>query len=546
MTPERSRSQIFHQASTRSPRTKAGFIESIYGQREPGSGRAGTLIKLTAGQQLKDVSLPLARGAVLTGRVLDEVGDPAFGISVRAYKWTMKSGERRLVQVATGATDDRGVYRIPALLPGDYVVGVAASTTGSDLLTMRINGATEFVRAVTVDGMIEAPMFVRARDDAGGSKSAPKTGFAAAYYPGVGQVSAAQPITIGPGEERPNVDFSLQVVPLAQVSGVLSSPTGPVSAAMVQLVDTTQPPGFGMGRTARTGPDGRFVFEGVTPGQYSLMTQATPKGGAQLEAGMREAVEFLAKASDNAKAAQVGTTINAAVMMWASADVPVDGRDQTDIQLVLQPGTTVSGRVVTDGGADVSFLRMSVGLATVGLQAGDRESTGPAAAVDANGRFTIKGMSPGRYRLTVMGGMPSGHSLASAVFAGQDILDVPLVLTGAPGPSDGVVTLTTRATELAGTIQDAMGQPATGVTVIVYASDERFWTPGSRRIQAIRPASDGQYAARNLPPGDYRLVVVTDVEPGRWFDPAFLRTLGGFSTISISPGAKMVQDFRIK
>jgi hypothetical protein len=91
-----------------------------------------------------------------------------------------------------------------------------------------------------------------------------------------------------------------------------------------------------------------------------------------------------------------------------------------------------------------------------------------------------------------------------------------------------------------------MGQPATGVTVILFASDERFWTPGSRRIQAIRPASDGQYATRTLPPGDYRLVVVTDVEPGRWFDPAFLRTLGGFSTISLTPGAKMVQDFRIK
>jgi hypothetical protein len=45
------------------------------------------------------------------------------------------------------------------------------------------------------------------------------------------------------------------------------------------------------------------------------------------------------------------------------------------------------------------------------------------------GRFTIKGVSPGRYRLTVMGGMPSGHSLASAVFGGQDILDIPLEMT---------------------------------------------------------------------------------------------------------------------
>ncbi len=60
---------------------KGGFVESIYGQRQPGSGRLGTPIRLTAAQQLKDLNLPLARGGVLTGVVLDEVGDPAFGVT---------------------------------------------------------------------------------------------------------------------------------------------------------------------------------------------------------------------------------------------------------------------------------------------------------------------------------------------------------------------------------------------------------------------------------------------------------------------------------
>jgi hypothetical protein len=36
---------------------KGGFVESIYGQRQPGSGRLGTPIRLTAGQQLKDLNL---------------------------------------------------------------------------------------------------------------------------------------------------------------------------------------------------------------------------------------------------------------------------------------------------------------------------------------------------------------------------------------------------------------------------------------------------------------------------------------------------------
>jgi hypothetical protein len=145
-----------------------------------------------------------------------------------------------------------------------------------------------------------------------------------------------------------------------------------------------------------------------------------------------------------------------------------------------------------------------------------------------------------------MGGMPGGHSMASAVFGGQDILDVPLEMTGTPGPADGLVTLTTKTTELSGTVQDAAGQPASAVTVIVFPSDERFWAPESRRIQGVRPATDGRYQVRNLPPGDYRLAVVSDVEPGRWFDPAFLRQLGGFVTLTLGQGGRAVQDFRAK
>jgi uncharacterized protein (DUF2141 family) len=525
---------------------KGGFVESIYGQRQPGSGRLGTPIRLTAGQQLKDLNVPLARGGVLTGVVLDEVGDPAFGITVRAYKWLMKSGERSLVDTASGVTDDRGIYRIPALLPGEYVAGVMPPA--GDMMSIKLNGVTEYVKVLGAmenryEISMDMPVLARARDGAGGAVP-PRTGFARSFYPGVAQAGMAAAITLGPGEERSGVDFSLQVVPLARVSGTVMSPTGPVSGATVQLVDNSQPPGFG-GRTARTSNGGAFVFDGVPPGQYALTTRSAQKGAAQLEGGAREAAEFLAKATDNLKAAQVGTAINAASLMWAATEIAVDGRDQSDVQLTLQPGSNVAGRVVTDTGAEVAYSRMSVGLSPIGALKNELGVVGPAA-VDAAGRFTIKGVSPGRYRLTVMGGMPAGHSLASAVFGGQDILDIPLEATGAPGPADGLVTLTTKTTELTGTIQDAAGQPASAVTVIVFPSDERFWTPESRRIQGVRPATDGRYQVRNLPPGDYRLVVVSDVEPGRWFDPAFLRQLGGFATVTLGNGGRVVQDFRVK
>ena len=77
--------------------------------------------------------------------------------------------------------------------------------------------------------------------------------------------------------------------------------------------------------------------------------------------------------------------------MWAATEIAVDGRDQSDVQLMLQPGTTVAGRIVTDTGAEAAYSRMSLGLTPIGAQKNELGVVGPAA-VDAAGRFTIRGV----------------------------------------------------------------------------------------------------------------------------------------------------------
>jgi len=81
----------------------------------------------------------------------------------------------------------------------------------------------------------------------------------------------------------------------------------------------------------------------------------------------------------------------------------------------------------------------------------------------------------------------------------------------------------------------------------VFPSDERLWAAPARRILATRPATDGRYSFSSLPAGEYRLVAVTDVEPGQWYDPAFLRELSGLALpITVGDGERRVQDLRVK
>src|SRR6185436_14410459 len=68
------------------------------------------------------VKITMVRGGVITGTVTDSKGQPVVGVPVQA---TPPSGASALGSFMSGMaveTDDRGIYRIFGLLPGQYVV----------------------------------------------------------------------------------------------------------------------------------------------------------------------------------------------------------------------------------------------------------------------------------------------------------------------------------------------------------------------------------------------------------------------------------------
>lgn len=112
--------------------------------------------------------------------------------------------------------------------------------------------------------------------------------------------------------------------------------------------------------------------------------------------------------------------------------------------------------------------------------------------------------------------------------------------------SNATVTLTDQQSELSGAVTDAQGRPVSDYSLVVYAADQRYWIPDSRRIRSVRPATDGTFKITNLPPGDYRIAPVLDPEPGAWFDPSFLQQLDSTATsLSVNSGEKKVQNLRI-
>lgn len=95
-----------------------GYVRQEYGQRDP--SRPGTILTLAPGQNVRDVLFRLIPAAVIAGRVYDEDGEALPAVMVQALRYRYFRGKRRLTPSQTARTNDLGEFRLYGLAPGQY------------------------------------------------------------------------------------------------------------------------------------------------------------------------------------------------------------------------------------------------------------------------------------------------------------------------------------------------------------------------------------------------------------------------------------------
>lgn len=512
---------------------RPGYLSIAYGARQP--GRQGTQIQLSDGQKFQ-AQLQIPRGSVITGVVMDENGEPSPQVPVRVMRFVTQNGQRTLQNSSSASTDDRGLYRIYGLLPGEYIVCATprnTSTADGDRVLLEMQALRQELEAAgrtnpeQVRVLSERVNALQQLQQAT-PNDGPPPGYAPICYPGSISASNATAVPVGIGEERVGIDFQLQLAPLARVEGTVINSTGAQTRDVSLSLTEVNPMGQAMpAMSARADGEGRFRINNVPPGQYRLTARANiaaqPAGGGGRGNPLQRAE---------------------AIIVWASADVVVDGRNVSNVMMTLQQGVSVSGQLTFEGSLQppTDLTRFRVMMAPVGPNPFGGGSS--AARVDANGRFTIPSVPPGRYRLSAGGS--NGWFPESSMIGGQDALDFPFDVKGNQNVSGAVITFTDKQTELTGVVTNERGEPAVDYTLVAFPSDQRYWGNGaSRRIQTTRPGTDGRFTWRNLPPGDYRIAPILDIDPGMTSDPAFLQQLEQTSLrITLQPGEKKVQDIR--
>lgn len=515
--------------------TKSGYADGAYGQNRPNGSRQS--VELTPARKTVDIAVRLWRYAVITGTVTDEVGEPLVRVQVRALQ--RRAGMARGFSGAVGAamTDDRGVYRIGSLLPGDYIVitsqpGVSApagifgdvARTGrsSGELAVLVSGRAfgELAAGISLQGVrVGDALYSTGR---GTVTPPPPAGTRMQIYPPTFHPAATAPsqaaiVTVASGEERASIDLHLTPVTTLRVSGTLIGPSGPAGMVPLRLtpsnVDLVPPDA--LGAVGVSDSSGAFVFPAVVPGNYLLRSEP--------------------RQSPN--------------QTWLAMPLIVGGDDMDGVVATLQPALRVTARTQFEGNAPPPTLAPPQGRMVTPLFSLEPEDGGPevppgVAALNANDRLTLTGFPPGRYRVRV-NSSPSGWMFKAALLDGVDVSLNSFEFSR--DVTDLVLVFTDRWSGIGGVVQGARADRA---VVILFPADSRAWLeagPNPRRLRTARVDARGSFGIRSVPAGDYYVVAIPDEQSGDWRDPAVLDTLARIATqVTVADGEHKMIDLVVK
>jgi hypothetical protein len=217
--------------------SKGSYVALQYGQTRP--FEAGRPLEILDAQTVEKVDFSLPRGGIITGRILDEFGEPAIDVQVMPMRFRNAGGQRQLGPTGRmSTTNDIGEFRLFALSPGEYYISATLRNSAAGINTT---------------------------DD--------RSGYAQTYYPGTANVGEAQRVTIGLGETVYEIVFPLLPIRTARISGTALDSDGRPIIGFVNAIQRTAGMFTMGGGGFQTKPDGSFTIGGLAPGDYTLTAQ---------------------------------------------------------------------------------------------------------------------------------------------------------------------------------------------------------------------------------------------------------------------------------
>jgi len=352
---------------------KTGFVEI----NSRGRKSESLFLSVRDGEQLNDLLIQMVSTAVITGRVVDEDGDPKPGVLVLAQK--KKPGKApRLETVGEESTNDLGEYRFHSLVPGQYLMVAVPPPDFHD--------------------------YERQHEKSPAEASKPDTRYLTTFYPGTFDAAQASTITLRSGDEMP-VNFTLIPARTYRVRGIVTG----VPAGQRAVVELFAAASHSLLQANDVGTDGQFEVRGVGTGSY--IVKATVGVDAQTLMA-RQGIKVVASDVD-------GIKLVPARSFTVSGHLRVESRIAGEITQYTVSLHSISAP------EEITFF-----IAPDFFEA--------SAPVDRIGNFSWTNVFPGTYYVQVAGG-EDRDSFLKSVTLGEGTVDTGFTVSG-PATLDLVVS----------------------------------------------------------------------------------------------------------
>lgn len=536
--------------------SKSGHAPGAAGRRRPNG--VAQPIELADDGRMSNLQITIWKHASLSGTLLDDAGEPLVGATLWTLQKNFSTGRPKFSDGPSATTDDRGMYRVSGLMPGEYAICVIATqstmpaavlegfanarSTGTSAEYQRRyeSPAIGFTARIPTAGIRVGDAILHTVGPYTGAVIPPSPGddgqiwsFQTTCYPNSIGLAQAEVITIAAGEERTGADFRLRLAPGVTIEGTVVGPDGPIAHAGVRLAgdfatSLSYEPTWESALTI-SDTSGRFTFLGVPAGNYILRAvKGPPQPGPS---------------------GPEPPPISADPTLTLNMPLAVGTEGISNLTVRLVPGHRVTGRVLFEGTAKpLTDLpsRLSVTLApadghTLGLPLSGR--------VNADGTFLTPEIPTGRYFVRAqLFGSALPWMFKSAMSGGIDVSTTALELQSST--SGVTIVFTDSPSELSGVVRDESGRPDPAASVVVFPADRTRWTnfgDSPRMSQYQRPTSQGVFRFRSLPPGQYFIAAIDEGSMPDLRDPSFLETVSRNAVrIVLADGEKKTHDVVVR
>jgi len=435
-------------------------------------------------------NLPAGRYSVLASHE-GYVGQGSGRRGPLARTWDVAPGQH---------LDDVVVY----LMPGGIISGLISNAGGKPLSGVTLQalkrtyrfGTPEFdevSNAVTnqageyqLTALAAGDYYLRAIPQQPQAHTKDLTVFVPTYFPGTIEPSRSTLLVLRAAEQLSGVDMTLSRARVVVVTGrvvdaVAKSPGKGTELTLLEEGNIAPVP-----YSATADAKGTFELKGVPPGHYLLVAEKPYE-------------------SERYKS------------MWGQKPIQVGDSDVRNLEVALNRGVEVSGRIVLDSKASVDLTRLT-GILELQQTPRMRGFTPDVenATVSQDGSFVFREVPDGNYRINFFP-IPSGFYLKAV--RSPDVLDTGVTVRGQPVQALEL-SLSSGVARLEGTIVKDQ-QPSAATTVVLVPNMEHRGQP--RYYRQTFSDGLGRFVLQDVIPGDYEVFAWQDMERGSYMDPDLLR-----------------------